>query len=129
MNKIFICISIFLISSINSDYIKGIDVSTYQEDIDWNTAKNEISFAIIRMGWGSDGVDDYFETNYYNAKAASVKIGAYLFSYATDTAGAEAEAYHALNLLQGKQFEWSIYYDIEEDALNGDVNGMANTFC
>jgi GH25 family lysozyme M1 (1,4-beta-N-acetylmuramidase) len=129
MNKSFICISILLISSINSDYIKGIDVSTYQGNIDWNAVKNEVGFAIIRMGWGQNGVDDYFETNYNNAKAAGVQIGSYLFSYAKDSAGAEAEANHALSLLQGKQFEWPIYYDIEADALNGDVNGMANTFC
>ena len=128
MNKIFICISIFLISSINS-YISGIDVSTYQGNIDWNAARNEVTFAIIRMGWGQDGVDDYFETNYQGAKAAGVQVGAYLFSYATDSAGAEAEAYHALSLLQGKQFEWPIYYDIEAEALGGDVNGMLNTFC
>ena len=128
MNKIFICISILLISSINS-YINGIDVSTYQGNIDWNAVKNEVQFAIIRMGWGQDGVDDYYETNYNGAKSAGVQVGAYLFSYATDSAGAEAEAYHALDLLQGKQFEWPIYYDIEADALGGDVNGMLNTFC
>ena len=119
MNKIFICISILLISSIKSDQY-GIDVSTYQGNIDWNAARNEVTFAIIRMGWGQDGVDDYFETNYQGAKAAGVQVGAYLFSYATDTAGAEAEAYHALNLLQGKQFEWPIYYYIVADALNGN---------
>ena len=128
MNKIFICISILLISSIKSD-LYGIDVSTYQGNIDWNAVKNEASFAIIRMGWGSDGVDDFYEINYQGAKAAGVQIGAYLFSYATDSAGAEAEANHALQLLQGKQFEWPIYYDIEADALGGDVNGMLNTFC
>ena len=129
MNKSFICISILLISSINSDYIRGIDVSSYQKKINWNKVKNEVGFAIIRMGCGQYEEDDYFETNYNNAKAAGVQIGSYLFSYAKDSAGAEAEANHALSLLQGKQFEWPIYYDIEADALNGDVNGMANTFC
>ena len=67
---------------------------------------------------GKDSVDVDFETNYKNAKAAGVQIGSYLYSYATDTAGAEAEANHALNLLQGKQFEWPIYYYIVADALN-----------
>ena len=52
MNKSFICISILLISSINSDYIKGINVSKYKGNIDWNKVKNEVGFAIIRMGCG-----------------------------------------------------------------------------
>ena len=121
MNKSFICISILLISSINSDYIKGIDFSSYKKrKINWNKVKNEVGFAIIRMGMGKDSVDVDFETNYKNAKAAGVQIGSYLYSYATDTAGAEAEANHALNLLQGKQFEWPIYYYIVADALNGN---------
>ena len=126
MNKSFICISILLISSINSDYIKGINV--FKDNIDWNTVKNEIGFAMIMMGIGQS-TGEFFETNYKNAKAAGVQIGSYLISHTTDSAGAEAEAKNALNLLQGKQFEWPIYYYIFGDALNGDVNGMANTFC
>ena len=49
--KIFIYISIFLISYINS-YINGITFSFLQEDIDWNLVKNnKISFIILRIGW------------------------------------------------------------------------------
>ena len=58
--KIFIYISIFLISYINS-YINGITVSFQQEDIDWNLVKNNnISFVILKIGWmvGEQGVID-----------------------------------------------------------------------
>ena len=81
------------------------------------------------MGSGKTGEDKEYENNYKGAKAAGVKIGAYYFSYAKDAAGAEKEAKEALELLKGKQFEWPIYYDIEEDALEGDVNAMLDTFC
>jgi len=128
MKKILICISLILISSIHS-YIEGIDVSTYQGNIDWNAVKTEKKFAIIRMGYGKTGIDDQYENNYKNAKEAGVQIGAYLFSYAKDSEGAKLEAQHALDLLKGKKFEWPIYYDIEGDALKGKVNEMLDTFC
>ena len=127
MKKILIFIFILLKSSIQS-YIEGIDVSKYQGKIDWEKVKIEKQFAIIKMGSGK-GEDKEYENNYKGAKAAGVKIGAYYYSYAKDAAGAEKEAKEALELLKGKQFEWSIYYDIEGDALKGDVNGMLDTFC
>ena len=129
MNKLFICVSIILISSIHSDYIRGIDVSFYQGEIDWYDVSNEVTFAIIRIGQGTRIIDEQFENNYKGAKDAGVQLGAYLYCDSTDVAGAEAEANQVLQLLSGKQFEWPIYYDIEGDALNGDVNGMATTFC
>jgi len=129
MNKIFICVSILLISSIHSDYISGIDVSFYQGNIDWSAVSNEVTFAIIRIGQGTRIIDEQFENNYNGAKAAGVQLGAYLYCDSLDTAGAEQEANQVLQLLAGKQFEWPIYYDIEGDALSGDVNGMATTFC
>ena len=37
---------------------KGIDISTWQGEIDWNKVKNSgIEFAIIRSGWGYSGDD------------------------------------------------------------------------
>ncbi len=129
MNKILIFISFFLISSIYS-YIEGIDVSYYQGNIDWDKVKSEKQFAIIRMGYGNTGKDKKYEKYYEEAKSAGVQIGAYLYSYAKDATSAQKEANHALDLLKGKQFEWPIFYDIEEkEALKGDVNAILDTFC
>ena len=129
MNKIFICVSILLISSIHSQYINGIDVSHHQGEIDWYDAVDEITFAIIRIGQGTRIIDKQFENNYKGAKEAGVELGAYLYCDSKDSAGAEKEAYQVINLLKEKKFEWPIYYDIEGDALSGDVNEMATTFC
>ena len=129
MNKILLFISILLIASIHSDYIEGIDVSYYQGDIDWEQVRNEKQFAIIRMGYGKSKEDEKYEEYYNGAKAAGVQLGAYLYSKAKDTHDAEKEAKHALELLEGKQFEWPIYYDIEADALDGDVDAKLETFC
>jgi GH25 family lysozyme M1 (1,4-beta-N-acetylmuramidase) len=63
--------------------IRGIDISHWQGDIDFNKVKNaEIDFCIIKAG-GSDAgfyTDKMYETNYNKAKAAGLKVGAYILS-------------------------------------------------
>lgn len=97
---------------------KGIDVSAWQGEIDWKKAAAEgVEFAIIRCGWGTDkheNDDKYFERNYREAKAAGVKIGVYLYSYATNDEEAKSEALHVLRLLKGKNIDLPVYYDLEQ---------------
>lgn len=63
------------------DYpIRGIDVSAYQGEIDWNTFNNKnIDFAFIKATEGSFTVDDNFKLNFDQAKNTDIKIGAYHF--------------------------------------------------
>ena len=65
------------------DKIKGIDVSAYQGDIDWNIlSKQGIDFVFIKATEGSSYVDEMFKKNYENALKTDLKIGAYhFFSY------------------------------------------------
>ena len=109
----------------------GIDVSTYQGNIAWGTVAQNNHFAIIRAGYGFGHIDDYYETNYANAKAAGVKVGAYWYSYAGSTSDAVQEANYVVQALKGKQFEWPIYYDIEEQSIfsAGIASAIAKAFC
>ena len=109
----------------------GIDVSTYQNYITWPTVAQYKHFAIIRAGYGFGHIDNYYETNYKNAKAAGVKVGAYWYSYATSASDAVNEANSIMSVLAGKQFEWPIYYDIEEQSIfsAGIQNEIAKAFC
>ena len=100
---------------------KGIDVSYAQGVIDWNKVKasGKVDFAIIRTGYGKfnsakDQKDKQFESNYNGAKAAGIPVGAYHYSYAVNASDAEQEAEFCLSLLNGKQFEYPIFFDIEE---------------
>ena len=44
---------------------RGIDVSMWQKNIDWNAVASEgISFAFIRFGNTQKGIDPYFTTKY-----------------------------------------------------------------
>lgn len=63
--------------------VKGVDVSSYQGDIDWNIlSKQRIEFAFIKATEGSSFVDEKFNINCENASKTNLKIGAYhFFSY------------------------------------------------
>ena len=62
--------------------IHGVDVSKYQGDIDWNAARDDgVKFAYIKATEGGDVVDDKFQQNWENARAAGIKRGAYHFVY------------------------------------------------
>ena len=91
----------------------GIDVSAWQGDINWTQVKaSGIDFAILRVM--ASGKDKYFETNYNNAKAAGVKLGAYIYSYADTVAEAQTEAQKVLSYINGRTLEYPVYYDIED---------------
>ena len=64
---------------------KGIDVSLWQKNINFNAVKaSGIDFVIINAGYGHSihQKDPYFEQNYGRAKAAGLNVGAYWYSYA-----------------------------------------------
>lgn len=97
--------------------MKGIDVSVHNGNIDWQKVKaGGIQFAILRAGYGrlASQKDERFEQNYSGAKAAGVPIGAYWYSYAMSEDEARLEAEVFLSIIKGKQFEFPVYYDVEE---------------
>ena len=120
----------------------GIDVSYAQENIDWNTVKKsgKVDFAIIRVGWYSESqrklmIDNYFEKNYNEAKAAGIKIGLYLYSYASSIDEARREAQAVTNYLNStgrNQIDMPLFYDIEDKRQLGlskeEVTQMCVTF-
>ena len=91
----------------------GIDVSAWQENIDWNKVRQSgKSFAILRAAHGKTK-DRYFEQNYTNAKAAGMNLGCYVYSEATTVEEAQDDANALLGWLKGKKLEYPVYYDME----------------
>ncbi len=107
----------------------GIDVSSYQETIDWEQVKaSGIEFAMIRAGYrgatrGNLKEDKNFQANYEGAKAAGLKVGVYFFSQAVSIAEAEEEAGYVLQLLQNKELDFPVVFDWEvAEVMENDVN-------
>lgn len=97
--------------------IRGIDVSKWQGNIDFTKVKSDgVGFVIIRAGYGKElnQKDECFESNYTNAKAVGLPVGAYWYSYAESEEDAVKEAQVCIEVIKGKQFEYPIYFDLEE---------------
>lgn len=72
--------------------VHGTDVSKYQTDVDWRTARQSgINFAFIKATEGGDRVDAFFARHWAGAKSAGVARGAYHFYYFCRTAKEQAE--------------------------------------
>lgn len=117
--------------------MNGIDVSVHNGAIDWKSVKasGKVDFCIIRAGYGKSisQKDAKFEQNYVGAKAAGIPVGAYWYSYALTPAEATAEALAFLKAIEGKQFEYPVYFDIEERSAlatgRKNCTAMCKAFC
>lgn len=117
--------------------MRGIDLSCWQEKVNYLELKAQgIEFAIIRCGFGKNisQKDSKFEDHYAGLKYAGIKIGAYLYSYASTIEGAKAEAKNCLEFIKNKKFDLPIFYDLEDAKTTGNANNetiteMAKVFC
>ena len=124
----------------------GVDVSKYQQDIDWTAARNDgVEFALIRVGYrGSENgglyEDPYYEQNLENAAAAGVKTGVYIFSQAITSAEAVAEAEFLLERIKPYNITMPVVIDYEYVAngkgrlakaglSNSEHTAVVNAFC
>ena len=96
----------------------GMDVSSYQGNIDWDVVKatGEIKFAIIRIGFGDDDTsqDDRLAIhNMDECERVGIPYGVYLFSYAVSEEQAKSEASHLLRMIKGRNPMLGVYLDVE----------------
>lgn len=108
------------LTCISEPCLMGIDVSSYQKNIDWNKVKEAgFSFVMIRVGgrsYGQSGKlydDTLCQSHYKGAKAAGLLVGAYMFSQAVNTLEAAEEAYYALDQVEDWELDLPLVYDWE----------------
>lgn len=112
-----------------------VDVSNFQENIDWEKVKNAgISGAIIRCGWGSNFKkqdDPKFVRNVEECIAKGIPFGVYLYSYANTLEKAESEAKHVIRLCDPYKDKMTlpVFYDLEEKGLENIAIKLARKFC
>ena len=104
----------------NCIVIDGIDVSAWQDDINWKKVKRSgIDYALIRAGWtGLDSPfgtheDMCFEDHYKGAKEAGLLVGVYYYSCATTPEEAVKEAKKVLSILDGRELDLPVIFDFE----------------
>lgn len=98
---------------------KGIDVSKYQEKIDWSKVKEDgVDYAMIRVGirgYGSGALveDETFDTNIKQALDNGIEVGAYFFSQAVNEDEAREEAALVIEKLAPYNVTYPVAIDIE----------------
>lgn len=76
--------------------VRGVDVSSYQGEIDWTLlASQDIEFAFVKATEGATYTDRCFEANFSGASATGLRVGAYHF-FSFDSSGAD-QAAHFIN--------------------------------
>lgn len=119
----------------------GIDVSSWQGEIDFDALENAgVEFIIIRVG-GTKGrdkeyfVDNYFERNIIEANKRNIEVGIYFYSYANSNEKAKEEAEWVIDKIKEYKVDLPIAYDWENWSSFNDYNlsffgltTMADTF-
>ena len=103
----------------NDNTMLGIDVSSFQGEIDWEKVKNAgVEFAIIRLGFGYTVnmelvLDKYFQANLEGAKNQGLKVGVYFYTYANTLEEIEEQAKFISDNLHGEELELGVTFDWE----------------
>lgn len=111
---------------------QGIDISKWNhtvntkgefEPLDWVALKESgVDYVILKIGSTPredgrlGGIEPTFEMDYEGAKAAGIDVGVYYFTYAESVSDIRKDAETILSWLDGKQFEYPIYLDLEDSA-------------
>jgi len=112
----------------------GIDVSSFQGDVDWAAVKDAgIEFVIIRLGYRGYGqagtlcLDKKFLQNIEGAQAQGLDVGVYFFAQAVNEAEAVEEAEFVLRYLEGYELQLPVVYDpesiLDDTARTDNVTG------
>ena len=115
--------------------INGFDVSSQNGVIDWAAvAESGVDFVMLRTGEGqAPDVDVQFEANYEGAKAAGLKVGAYHVCCVRTPEAAVKEAEYCLEILDGRELDYPLAYDIEKAGCFADgksnTTAIAKAFC
>lgn len=125
----------------NENTVLGIDVSKWQQEINFEEVKNNgIEFVMIRVGTQKGPkedsiIDAYFKENIENAKKAGLKVGIYYYSYASSVKEAKNQAKWVIEQLDPYKidlpvvFDWECYTFFNSFHISiYDLNEIADTF-
>ena len=104
----------------NTNYKVGIDVSSWQNDIDFNKIKDTgVQFIMIRVGYqnGIDGeyvLDKKFKQNISEVNRVGIPAGVYFYSYANSVEDAKKDAKWVLKQIKKYNIQYPISFDWEE---------------
>ena len=101
------------------DNMIGIDVSAWQDEIDFEKVKEAgCEFVIIRIGVNSDidkdlSIDSFYKKNIKKAKKAGLKVGVYIYTTAINEKMAKEHAKWVVKTLNKEKLDFPVAFDFE----------------
>ena len=97
---------------------RGIDISQHNGNIDFDRLKDEVDFAILRLGWignkNNHTLDTKFHEYYNECKRVGIPVGVYVYVYSKSVEAAERGARWVLNWVEKGDIELPVYIDMED---------------
>ncbi len=107
--------NIFIVT-VYDDILRGIDVSKWQGDIDWEAvSKSGIDYVMIRSSFGYEDTDICLEQNVAGCEEYGIDYGFYHYTYAKTVAEAKKEAKFFLSRIKNYDPTYPVVLDIEEE--------------
>ena len=113
---------------------KGIDISYYQGNIDFNSLKGNVDFAMVRTSYGHFTEDSKYKEYVQGLESVGIPYGFYHFSYATTVDEALEEADGFINVIKNYKPLYPVAIDVESSNVTEDVRAdelvdIVNAFC
>lgn len=130
---LFLCIQIKIYAFNPSSNViyNGIDVSAWQNTIDFNKVVNDgVKIVYIKSSEGTTYIDPYFERNYQKAKENGLYIGVYHYVRAKNVNQAINEADFFASIIDGKEIDCKLAMDFESfgNLSKEEINSIALAF-
>lgn len=114
--------------TLDKDKAYGVDISHHNGKVNWKTLKNEVDFAIIRVGYrgyqnGAVCIDKNAKKNLRAANDAGIPVGVYFYTQAVNEDEAREEARACLDVIKKYDISLPVFYDFEYPTSNGKHTG------
>lgn len=98
---------------------KAVDVSAWQGIINWqNVRLDGIEAAILRAGYGQNGIDKQFHRNAAECQKNGIEVASYWFLYSLNVEAAKREAEYAAAAVGMHSKGCAIFADLEYDSID-----------
>lgn len=113
--------------------MRGIDVSGYQGNINWDVVKKQIDFAMLKAGNIGDNikfwVGDAFYRNYNECTRLGIPVGVYLYCYCNEVENARQAGKEVAEFLKDKKLQLPVYIDMEDKEIKGEGKDKLTDIC
>lgn len=104
--------------------MQGIDVSYWNNQINWSKAAKNIDFAMIRAGYGINNIDSRCLYNADQCAKHNIPFGFYWFSYAINEEMARDEANYLCDIADSYCVSLPLAFDFEYDSYNNATSEL-----